>query len=406
MRFTWLSNCPWTYTGYGTQTALFVPRIKRLGHDMAIISNWGHQGAPINWDVGVQVFGNAHHPFAMDVMYGHSRSWNAAALFTLMDTWVFDLDALRDLKWIPWFPIDTEPMPARIKEKIEQAFFRIAMSKYGQEQAQAGGLDSEYVPLGIDSKIYNPMEQKKARENMMLPEDKFMIGMVAMNKGNPSRKAFFQTIQAFAALKKKHSDVFLYLHTLDGTRSPEMVNLVECCNAFGLSYAYAYGPGAMEADVLFADQYRYALGYPPDIMAMMYSAMDVHALVTMGEGFGIPIIEAQACGVPVIVGDWTSMPELLFSGWKVDKKDTIPIFNNLAAFHYLPRPEAIAEQMESAYQAKDKKAYRKQARKGALAYDADKITDKYWKPVLEKIADKLQAEPVPVALERTMDVLR
>ena len=28
-----------------------------------------------------------------------------------------------------------------------------------------------------------------------------------------------------------------------------------------------------------------------------------------GEGFGIPIIEAQACSTPVIVTDFSSMPE-------------------------------------------------------------------------------------------------
>lgn len=406
MRFTWLSNCPWTYTGYGTQTALFTPRLQAMGHNMAIISTWGHQGAPINWDKGIQIFGNSHHPFAMDVLHGHSRAWNADALITLMDTWVFDLNALRGIKWIPWYPIDTEPMPAIIKDKLAQAFFIIAMSKYGLEQAQAAGLDSEYVPLGIDTNIYKPVEQAQARKEMALPEDKFMVGMVAMNKGNPSRKAFDQTIQAFAILKKKYPDCVLYLHTLDGTRNPEMVNLIASCQAFNLSIGYSYTPQALDADVIFADQYRYVLGYPPEAMRSLYSAMDVHSLVTIGEGFGIPIIEAQACGTPVIVGDWTSMPELCFSGWKVDKSEAVPIFNNLAAFHYLPHAEAIAEQMDKAYQMRGNQQYRKRARKGALAYDADRITEKYWKPVMAKIEEKLQEKPIPVNLKNNLDVLR
>lgn len=377
-----------------------------MGHDMAIISNWGHQGAPINWDAGVQVFGNSHHPFAMDVLYGHSRSWNADAIMTLMDTWVFDLNSVRDMKWIPWYPIDTDPMPGIIKEKLSRAFMIVAMSKHGLEQAQLAGLDSEYVPLGIDANVYAPLDQEKARKDMFLPNDKFIVGMVAMNKGNPPRKAFDQTIQAFAELKKKHKDCVLYLHTLDGLRTENTVNLPASCEANGLTFGYAYSPSANNVDVIFADQYRYLLGYPPEAMRALYSAMDVHCLVTMGEGFGLPILEAQACGVPVIVGDWTSMPELLFSGWKVEKKDAIPIFNNLAAYHYLPRSEAIAEQMEAAYKAKGKKSFRKAARKGALEYDADRITQKYWKPVMDKIEVKLNsAQPVPVNLERNLDVL-
>jgi len=134
--------------------------------------------------------------------------------------------------------------------------------------------------------------------------------------------------------------------------------------------------------------------------------MDVFSLVTMGEGFGIPIIEAQACGVPVIVGDWTSMPELCFSGWKVSKADTEPVFTNIAAFHYLPRAAAIAEQMDNAYQMRGNQDYRKRARKAALAYGADKIVEKYWKPALDVIEKRLQVRPGNVRLAQNLDMLR
>lgn len=39
----------------------------------------------------------------------------------------------------------------------------------------------------------------------------------------------------------------------------------------------------------------------------------------LGEGFGIPIIEAQAAGCPVIVTDCTAMTELCLSGWLIEK---------------------------------------------------------------------------------------
>jgi len=124
-------------------------------------------------------------------------------------------------------------------------------------------------------------------------------------------------------------------------------------------------------------------------MAAMYNAFDVKTLVSMGEGFGIPILEAQACGCPVVVGDWTSMGELCFSGWKVSKADAEPFWTPLAAYQYYPRSGAILDAYEAAYQMKGNQEYRTRAREGALAYDADRVTEKYWKPVLDDIGDHL-----------------
>lgn len=355
----------------------------------------------------MQVFGRSYHPYGLDIMHGHSMTFNADALITLMDVWVFEPQGLQGTKWIPWYPIDTEPMPQVIYEKLQSALVSIAMSKYGLQQANNRDIDSLYVPCGVDTKVYHPVDQMQAREASFLPKDKFMIGMVAMNKGNPSRKAFYPTIAAFAALHKKYPDTVLYLHTMDGTRdSNSMVNIPEFCRQMGLKIAYTFINDVNNADVIIADQYRYALGYPPDVMANIYSAMDVFSLVTMGEGFGIPLVEAQACGVPVIVGDWTSMPELCFSGWKVNKKDAEPFFNNLHVFHYLPHAGAIAEAMEAAYQMRGNQDYRKRARQGALAYDPDKITEKYWKPALNVIESKLDMKPQPANLARNLDMLR
>lgn len=53
------------------------------------------------------------------------------------------------------------------------------------------------------------------------------------------------------------------------------------------------------------------IGYVPDEdMPALYSAADLFAFPTLYEGFGIPALEAQACGTPVLTSNSSAMPEV------------------------------------------------------------------------------------------------
>jgi hypothetical protein len=70
------------------------------------------------------------------------------------------------------------------------------------------------VPHGIDTDAYQPHDRRSVREQVGLEEDAFLVGMVAANKGRPSRKGFSQAFQAFAKFAEKHDNAYLYLHTM------------------------------------------------------------------------------------------------------------------------------------------------------------------------------------------------
>jgi len=352
---------------------------------VAITAFYGHDGSPINWD-GIPVYGKGFHPYAQDIMAAHAKNYKADILISLMDAWVVQTGLLKSYsdKWYPWFPIDHEPLPEPIRKAIAVSPKPITMSRFGERMAKNAGIDSYYVPHGVETETFKPMDRNEAREGMYFPKDVFIVGMVAANKGVPPRKAFFQQIKAFAELNKKHKDTVLYIHTIHGKDGGyETVNLWEYAEHCGLEVG---------RDVLFADQYHYMLGYPDPQMNMLYNAFDVKMLVSMGEGFGIPIIEAQAAGTPVIVGDWTAMSELCLSGWKVSKKDAEPFWTPLGANQFIPHVGAIADKLEQAYKNKGNLTMRQKARELAMEYDADTVTQKYWKPALDDIASKLPNE--------------
>ena len=381
MRINWFSNSPAACTGYGNQTKLFVPRLEKLlDKGISVTAFFGVQSGVLNIN-GIKVYPNFKHPYGQDVIGAHAQWDQADAVVTLVDAWVIQNENI-ELPWFPWFPIDHEPMPANVLAKVRQAAKPIVMSKFGKRMAEQVGLDVWYAPHGVDTKVFKPLDRKEAREHLKWPQDKFIVGMVAANKDNPSRKAFHEQIAAFAALHAAHPDTMLYLHTDDGTHGGNGVDLIKFIRRMGLTIG---------EDVMICDQYMNGLGFPDAYMVDVYNGMDVLTNVAMGEGFGIPILEAQACGTPVIVGDWTSMSELCFAGWKVDKAEALPVYHDFFdAFQWQAISSAIADRMEQAYAAKGDGELRNKARRGALPYDADDVTRRYWKPIIKEMQEMIE----------------
>jgi glycosyltransferase involved in cell wall biosynthesis len=338
---------------------------------------------------GIRIYPLGKHPYGQDIIGASAMFDGADVIISLMDAWVMQPQNIPpSVKWFPWFPIDCEPMPVNVLEVVRKARKGIVMSKFGQRMAQLAKLDTFYVPHGVDTNAYRPLDRAAARKRLQWPTDKFIVGMVAANKGIPPRKSFFEQIAAFAALRALYPDVMLYLHTDDGAHGGEAVNLLTYCDRLGLKCGYQRnGEVAPDVDVLFAEQFTYLLGLPDMYMIDVYNALDVLMNVSMGEGFGIPIVEAQACGCPVIVGDWTSMGELCFGGWKIKKSMARQVWHpHFEAWQWSVNTDAVAERLDTAYQFRDNQDYRNRARDGALQYDADKVTEKYWKPALEEMA--------------------
>ncbi|RPJ30382.1 MAG: glycosyltransferase, partial [Planctomycetaceae bacterium] len=196
--------------------------------------------------------------------------------------------------------------------------------------------------------------------------------------GNPSRKCFSEMMEAFAQFHKVHPDTMYVLNTNRGENTNDMVNIPELARSFGLEEG---------KDWTICNQYQNVVGFPPGYLAQFYNSLDAHLLTSRGEGFGIPTLEAQACGVPVIVGGWTASKELCFAGQCLDaERDAEREYTALAAYQFRPHIRAIRKALEREYNhASDGK----KAAECAKAYDADLLTQTKWKPFLEEIQNEL-----------------
>jgi glycosyltransferase involved in cell wall biosynthesis len=88
--------------------------------------------------------------------------------------------------------------------------------------------------------------------------------------------------------------------------------------------AWAYeGDYALVRDLGMRDAVRF-LGYVPDVdMPALYSAATLFAFPSLHEGFGLPVLEAMACGTPVVTSNVSATAEVAGdAALLVDPRDT------------------------------------------------------------------------------------
>jgi glycosyltransferase involved in cell wall biosynthesis len=207
----------------------------------------------------------------------------------------------------------------------------------------------------------------------MKAQDKFVVGMVAANKasGLLHRKAFSENILAFSIFHKRHPDSMMYIHT-DPIGAGIGWNLVELIKAAGLPLEAVAFPNPLE--------YRY--GMPKEHLAAFYTGMDVMLATSYGEGFGVPTVEAQACGTRVIASNWAASPDLVSEdSWVVDGQ---PLWDaSQSSWWRSPSVPSIVSALEMAYEAGRGRS--QQAIDFAKQFDVDTVWTKHWEPLLQKL---------------------
>lgn len=377
MKILWSSNAPHALSGYGVQSRHVVEGLQRMGHEVALAPNFGLQGGAIEAG-GTRIYPLWREKIGQDVIPYHAKHWDADLVITLYDLWPYDTTFAARLKmpWACWFPQDSYPPCPTVVERAGQADYPIAMSKFGIDSMAEQGVDCYYIPHGVDVAVYAPGGKAAARETLKLPEDKFIVLMVAANQSFPSRKAFPENLSGFARFHKEHPDSLLYLHT---TRMPrgqawEGIEMDRLTHALGIQDA-----------VVFTDEYALALGLPAEAMAEIYNAADVLLSASMGEGFGVPIIEAQSCGIPVITTDCSAMSEITLNGVKV--KPLQESWTAINTWQAVPPIAGIEKALNIIYEqpAEDKRKAADAARQKIIQRYSWSVVIEQWRVLLEAI---------------------
>ncbi len=384
LKVLWSSVTPTVESGYGRVSNEVVKRLIKAGFD---IMNHGYQttGRPHKVDGTFTMLEAGDKNYGVDVIPKYLDKYGRDIYITLFDVWIFP-DKMSDLgrPWIPYAPVDAEPVSWLLKNKLQYAFEILCYSEFAKKELEKVGLHSVIIPHGVDTKVYKPfLKEKKLelRKKFGIDKDTFVIGTVGANLWN--RKDFPRMIRIFAEFNKKVPNSQLYIHAKPDGEAGKRFNLAALAQLYGVLGKVKFPrPGAPK----LTDKQ----------MANMYNTFDVYFSTSRAEGCGLPILEAQACGIPAIVPNNSAQPEWVKGhGWIVPCNDhlvvlTTPQHNKWPLIDVKEAFNALMEAYNNDHNIRKK--YGRMARKAMLNYDWDKIVKEKWIPFLNKVYKDLDGK--------------
>lgn len=386
MRILLSSNAPWSNTGYGVQVKSVVPRLAQLPQveEMAIFAWYGLYGGKTQWGP-YTVYPAFADEYGNDLIGHHARDFRADRVITLIDVWTQKQTAKKvaPAKWSPWFPVDASPVPQMVLDALAGADPPVVYSQFALHQLEKVGIDAAYVPHGIEPSVFkvelDPTVRAEWRRRLVGPGCDHLTVMVAANQGYPDRKAFQVQLRSWARFAKDKPHARLYVHALAQV------------DQGGLDLGAMVAQLGIDDKVIFPDAYAYVCGLPAEYLACVYNAADVYLGAAMTEGFGIPIIEAQACGVPVVVTGYAAMPEVAHWGIAVPPADLF--WGHTNAWWAWPDVQGIADALNELYAEQEAAGgdWPAEFRTNASAfmhdqYGWDTVVRNYWAPLIEEWA--------------------
>lgn len=165
---------------------------------------------------------------------------------------------------------------------ISECTSKDAVRVYGLDEAKIRVI---YAAVSASFHARAPEAISLVRRKYGLP-DSFILSVGTIEP----RKNLTSLLEAYRALKNEGSDCKL---VIVGKRGWLYKGFYTRLHELGL-----------EQEVVFP-------GFVPDEdLPTFYSAADLFVFPSLYEGFGLPVLEAMACGVPVITSDTSSLPEV------------------------------------------------------------------------------------------------
>lgn len=316
MNILWLGDAN-VSSGFAQCTHAVCDELHHRGHTVNVlgINSYGdphdkpyHIWSPISHiDGGADMFGVGRLPRLInrlkpDVVVLLTDPWNVQHYFASMKQRVEgDLPPV-----IGWIAVDGMNQQAVTLNQLSHV---VVWTEFAKKQLTLGDYNGscDIVPLGVDHEIFKPGDKSSARKAIGCGDDDvFIVGMCGRNQ---ERKCHELAIQAFKRFTfSAIDDARLFLHVAPtGENSSDIPLFVRF---MGLE------------DVVSVSNPSIRHGLAVEHLVNVYRSMDVFLNTSSGEGWGLPVLEAMACGTPTIVPDFAALSE-----WTKDASYKVPCYD-------------------------------------------------------------------------------
>jgi len=302
MKVLWLGPSPLLPTGLGKVTRYITTGLAELGYDVSI-GSFQHMGEPI------EVEGVKHYPLtSLDLLPLVLNEVRPDVVIAYGSHWYPTIGGItpvvvkRGYKLIWHCTVEWSFVSLVFLEPLLGCNMVVTPSEHGRNviSRHIPPERVSVIPHGVNHSIFKPI---RPRPRVVGYENKFVFGTVMRNN---LRKEYSVIIRAFASLPdhiRENSILYVHAQPVEFTGDKPGWDLGILTHMFGL-----------QGKVVCHEKAVKYFGLREDMMARVYSALDVHMLISSGEGFGLPAAESLACGVPNICSKNTALPEVAGPG--------------------------------------------------------------------------------------------
>jgi len=200
------------------------------------------------------------------------------------------------------FPVESGPLISSWAAPVAAMDEKLVISQFGLAAMKESGVEGTFLPLGLDTEAWRPpstAERAALRESLGFSSDQFVVLTVADNQERKNLWAAMETVRLLS------QDIDAQWIAVTRVHSP-----------------YGWRIDELAIDMKIVDRVMtFDRGLAFDRLWTLFAVADAFLLPSKAEGFCMPLIEAMACGLPVVATDCTAVPEQIWDDYPVN---TIP----------------------------------------------------------------------------------